>query len=347
MKKLFCVLFIILISLPLFCCSQENGNINYTDSSELSELSEVENIKDITQSEPETPLISEDVTENIDVIDIIDIIDNSNALEIFIFGIGKADAILITTENHTVMIDTGENKHGPQIADYLFSHNIAEIDYLIITHFHKDHVGGADTIIRNFKIGEIIVPNYGKGSKQYNRFAEAMRESNIDETILTKTMEFILDNSKFTVYPSEQEYYYYGDSEDGEDNEDEGYNDEISVNENNFSIAVSVNHGNNNFLFTGDAKSKRLKELLSVDDIINTDYDFLKVPHHGRYNKRTAEFIHAISPKYAVITCSANSPADERVINALEEVGANIYFTSDGDIFCVSDGNDLTVFICR
>jgi beta-lactamase superfamily II metal-dependent hydrolase len=321
MKKLFCILFIILINLPVSCCYQENGNP--LDSSEVE-----------SNKQSETPPVSEDVT------DIIGEPYDLDELEIFIFGIGKADAIFITTKNHTVMIDTGENKHGPQIADYLFSRNITEIDYLIITHFHKDHIGGADTIIKNFKIGEVIVPNYGKDSKQYSQFAEAMREADIDETILTETMEFVLDDSKFTVYPSGQEYYYYGDTEDDEENEDD---DDSSVNENNFSIAVSVNHGNNNFLFTGDAKSKRLKELLSIDDIINTEYTFLKVPHHGRYNKRSEEFIYAISPEYAVITCSIDSPADDKVINALEIYGVNIYFTSNGDVYCISDGNDLMV----
>jgi beta-lactamase superfamily II metal-dependent hydrolase len=263
-------------------------------------------------------------------------------MEIFVFDIGKADAILITTENHAVLIDTGEEKHGHEIADYLISKNVNEIDCLIITHFHKDHVGGADTIIRNLTVKEVIVPNYGKESKHYNRFIAAMDEAELNYNALKETVKFTLDNAEFTVYPPWQEYYHYADSvtDEDEDYDSDDENDDVP-NENNFSLVVSVNHGNNNFLFTGDAKSKRLKELLMTDSIYYTDYDFLKVPHHGRFNVRGIDFIYTIRPKYAVITCSQDNPADERIIRALEATGAEIFFTLNGNVYCISDGKSL------
>jgi beta-lactamase superfamily II metal-dependent hydrolase len=110
--------------------------------------------------------------------------DDIGFMDVFVFATGKADAILITTENHAVMIDAGENKHGTAIADYLTKRGIDTIDYLIITHFHKDHVGGADTIIRNFDVKEVIVPNYGKQSKQYSQFVSAAVTTEIENKII-------------------------------------------------------------------------------------------------------------------------------------------------------------------
>ena len=65
----------------------------------------------------------------------------SDTMEILVFGIGRSDSILITTDNYVMMIDTGERQHGRLIADYLLEQNINTIDYLIITHFDSDHVG--------------------------------------------------------------------------------------------------------------------------------------------------------------------------------------------------------------
>ena len=330
-------LFIFFISLAVFingCFVQPDDIIvKETSTSEIIEIAE----------NTETEIASE-----------FSVNTEFGVMEIFVFAIGKADTILITTENHTVMIDTGENKHGPAILDYLLRCGITEIDYLVITHFHKDHVGGAHVIINNLDVKEAVVPNYGKESKHYDRFIAAVNDAKIEQTILKEIIKFTLDGVEFTIYPSHSEYHYYGNSDIDDEQDDDEYEDENEkdddddigeniTNENNFSLAVSINHGENNFLFTGDAKSKRLKELMSAEDIANTRYDYLKVPHHGRYNKRSEEFIYTVRPKYAVITCYPENPSDERVVAALENIGAEIYFTTNGGIYCESDGQSLII----
>ena len=260
----------------------------------------------------------------------------SSIVDIYIPGYEKADVIIITTENNTIMIDTGLGKMVNNIVDYLVSHDCVKIDYLIITHFDNDHIGTADRIIGKFPIGEVIVPNYEKDSKLYNLFIESVKEMELTQIILTDTMEFTLDGVEFTLYPSEREYRDYND----ENNESSDESDE-----NNYSIAVTMIHGNNKFFFAGDAMAERIDELLELDEIKNTEYDFLKVPHHGKYNKRIKKFISAINPHYAVITCSSDKPADDKVISALNKAKAEIFLTSDGNIYCQSDGDNIAVSI--
>jgi len=343
---IFSYLFIIFTVFIVFICGCSTQSDDITENSPSIILT-----SDVSTSEEENTTETTETSTSIETA--FEIETAFGVIEILVFNIGKADAILITTENHTVMIDTGENKHGLEIADYLLSRDITEIDYLIITHFHKDHVGGAGAIINNLTVKEVIVPNYGKESKHYNRFAAAMNESGIEQNILKETLKFTLDNTEFTVYPPQQEYYYYSDGstaedddeydeDENEENEDEDDDENINIiNENNFSLVVNITHGNNNFLFTGDAKAQRLKELFFIEDIVNTRYDFLKVPHHGQSNKRSAEFIYAIMPKYAVITCSLKNPADNNIVAALEDVGADIYFTPNGNVYCKSNGYSL------
>ena len=338
-------------------CSSQSNDTDNTDNIDITDNLPQSAISSISSDDGVSNFIEEESTETSDTSETtepeptemekdfaIDTDTEYGIMEIYVFDIGKADAILITTENHTVMIDTGENKHGAKIAEYLLSRDITEIDYLIITHFHKDHVGGADTIIRNFDVKEIIVPDYGKQSKQYAQFVSAMLTMNLKPNILTETTEFTLDNAIFTVYPPQLEYYDY--SGDDANNEDVDNEDESISNENDFSIVISVTHGSNNFLFTGDAMDERLGELLSDEDIMTTAYDYLKVPYHGRYNERNIEFINAIKPQYAVITCSSDSSdgsGDERVVSALEEAGAEVYLTTNGNVYCVSNGDLMMI----
>jgi len=350
-KNIFLWLFLVyMIFIVFICgCSVQSGDKNIeTSFNETSETSETSEITEITVEITTTTEIIETV-ETIETAETTetdtepwfeyDIADHTGfgMIDIFVFGIGKADAILITTENHTVMIDTGETKHGYEIINDLKNRGINKIDYLIITHYDKDHVGGAAPVINRLDVKEIIAPGYGKESKQYDQFINAAVNRGLGINILNEPVRFILDSAEFAVYPSNQEYCVYG----GNTNENDDADTNGTINENDFSLVVKVTHGNNNFLFTGDAMAERIGEMLSTEEIVNTEYDFLKAPHHGRYNKRSAEFISAVKPKYAVITCSLEQPADERIISALREAGTEVFLTANGDVYCVSNGETV------
>lgn len=132
-------------------------------------------------------------------------------------------------------------------------------------------------------------------------------------------MSFRLDNVIFEVYAPQRLHY-----------------DE----DNNYSLAISVIHGNNKFLFARHAKEIRLAEILTQT---NSQYDFLKVPHHGKYNSFSEQFIKTINPKYSVITCSKKNPPHDEVLNILGKVSSEIYLTRDGNIKVTSNKNTFTI----
>ena len=55
---------------------------------------------------------------------------------------GQADSILITYENKTMLIDAGNDSDGEEILKFLGANGISEINYLIGTHIHENHIGG-------------------------------------------------------------------------------------------------------------------------------------------------------------------------------------------------------------
>lgn len=233
---------------------------------------------------------------------------------------GKADAIILETDNHTVVIDTGEKDDGDELVAYLQSNDITEIDYLIITHFDKDHVGGAAELIENISIGEIITPDYEGTNTAYEKFVEASDNAGLTATKLSDSTSFTLDDAVFELHPPMRSDYAEED--------------------NDYSIVVNVTHGKNTFMFAGDCETARLAELPQQMTMSHT---FLKVPHHGIYAKGLDNFISSVSPKYAVITDSEKHPADSETIALLDGIGCTTYSTQNGTVTAVSDGETITV----
>lgn len=236
--------------------------------------------------------------------------------------VGKADSMILTTENHTVIIDCGEKGDGKKILNYLEDNNISKVDYLIITHFDQDHVGGASKVIKNITIDNILQPCYEKSSNEYDNYCNAMQQLDITPTNITKTLSFNLDDVSFTVYPPQKDYY--GENE-----------------ENDFSLVVSAIHGENSFLFSGDAEETRINEIISLGDIQS---DFLKVPYHGNYLDNLETFFKKVNPKYAVICCSQKNYASQDTLSLLDSLNVQTYITcDDGDITATSDGTNIQV----
>lgn len=242
----------------------------------------------------------------------------SGEFSITALNIGKADALILKTENHTILIDSGEKGDGTDILSTLAEEASESVDYLIITHFDKDHVGGATKLLKNASIGQIITPNYEGTSSEYENFSATCEALSITPLRITENFSFLLDDVMFEVYPPKRQKYAESD--------------------NDYSLAVRATHGKNTFLFAGDAEETRLSEFKYQFSLPHT---FLKVPHHGRFNGYTAEFINRVSPKYALITCSDKKTADEDTLSVLDSVGCQTYLTQNGTVRFVSDGESI------
>ncbi len=249
--------------------------------------------------------------------DEIDFSEENPHVKVTFFNVGKGDAILIETGEHAVLIDSGYDDTAKIILNYMKGQDIRYLDYLILTHFDKDHVGGADWILRGVETGTVLQPDYESDGGQYLEYVETMAVKGYSPVLVTETMKFSLDNVEFLIYPPQRESY------EEEDND--------------FSLVTSMTYGEVGVLFAGDCEKERLKELLRQEEF-SLSHEVLKVPHHGRKEKNSEEFIKAVSPKAAVITDSKEKPADEEVCRALEDAGAEVYFTKDGTATCLCDG---------
>lgn len=243
-------------------------------------------------------------------------------IRITFFDVGKGDAILIETERHCVLVDSGYDDTSEIILNYLAEQGIQRLDYMILTHFDKDHVGGADRILEAVEVSEVLQPDYESDSKQYLQYQETMNDKDMQAHLVTKTERLALDGADFLIYPPQQEEY------EEEDND--------------FSLVISMTYGSRRFLFAGDCEEERLEELLEQAEF-GLFHDVLKVPHHGREEKNTVEFLSAVSPRIAVFTCPEDMPVKEDICEALKKLGTEIYLTGKGTITCLCDGDTLQV----
>ncbi len=245
----------------------------------------------------------------------------TSALEIHFLNVGQGDATLIKCGGQSMLIDAGPAEAGTKLQLYLMEQDIEELDYLVLTHPDADHIGGGDVIVTKYDIGTVFMGDYEKEGANYEELVNALAYKNEKYTLPKVGSTYQLGEAEFTILAPNQIY------EDA----------------NNNSIALLLTHGENTILFTGDCKAEAESDIMSNG--LNIDCDVYKVAHHGSGSSSSKEFLEAISPQAAVISCGANDYGHphEEVLNSLKEMGVAVYRTDEqGAVVVCSDGNHLT-----
>jgi len=246
-------------------------------------------------------------------------ISATSNLEIYFFDVGQADSIFLKNNDYTMLIDAGNNSDGENIVKFLKEKNINDIDVVVGTHPHEDHIGGLDDVISNFSVGKIYMSDAISTSKTFSDVLDVIEEKEYSVNIPIIDEIFNLNDMKFKVI-------YTGDNED---------------NLNDSSIVLRLDFGSTSYLFTGDISASVEKELLDKD--INVDV--LKVAHHGSDYSSSEKFIEKVNSKYAIISVGYNNKYNHPSNEILTRLKNNkIYRTDkDGTIKIDSDGKDINV----
>ncbi len=246
----------------------------------------------------------------------------SDKLEIHYIDIGQGDATLIKCGEHAMLIDAGENDKGTEVQDYLESQNVKKLDYLISTHPDSDHEGGVDVIIYKFDCDKIIMPDYKKTTKTHRDVIAAMESKNYSVTEPIVGHQYSFGEAEFTIIAPNDTY----------------------KSSNNSSVGIILKHGDNKFLFTGDAEEEAESDI--VDNGIDIDCDIYQVGHHGSRSSSSEKFLNAASPAYAVISCGEGNDYGHphaATMNEFRMRGIKVFRTDlQGTIVATSDGSTIT-----
>ena len=200
-------------------------------------------------------------------------------LTVSYLNVSQGDSIFISNGNQNMLIDCGPNGMGTRISDYLKNHQVTQIDYLIVTHSHADHIGGCEEILKNFNVQKVIMNGKPSDTQSYKDVMKLIKNENL--ITATNCFNANLGASEWQVIHSNIN----------------------SDNENQNSIVLSMKYGKTGFLFMADCDSGCEQSLLKQE--LNTD--FLKIPHHGSEYGTTDEFLEKTTPRGAFIEVGKNS----------------------------------------
>lgn len=245
-------------------------------------------------------------------------------LTVHYLDVGQGDCTLITCGGEAMLIDAGGNDRGMLVRAYLNSQNIKRLKYVIGTHPDADHIGGLDVVIYNFECENIFLADFVKDTKTYDDVIQTIKSKNYKYSCPVAGDIYTLGTAKFEIVAPVS-----GD-----------YGDDA----NNYSIGIRIMHGDNVFLFTGDAEEEAENDMLASGREL--DADVFQAGHHGSSTSNTERFLQAVSPEYVVISCgegnSYGHPHAE-VLNELRTMGVRVFRTDEqGAVIAVSDGRDIT-----
>ena len=248
-----------------------------------------------------------------------------NEILVSFLDVGQGDSIVVRSNSHAILIDGGEHAQRNVVLNYLRDAGVRRLDYVVATHPHSDHIGGLVTVLRQLDVGRVIMPYVTHTTDTFSRFLDVIDNNNIPVTFPSPGDSIQAGIINFTIL--------------GPPTPHPG----PAGNLNNASIILRLEHGQNSFLFTGDAE-RELEDWL-VASGANLAATVLKVGHHGSRTSSTDAFLDAVSPRAAVISLGANNThghPHREVMDRLNARGIIIYRTDQlGTIRMITDGQRI------
>ncbi|HWA94619.1 MAG TPA: ComEC/Rec2 family competence protein [Terracidiphilus sp.] len=236
-----------------------------------------------------------------------------HALLVEALDVGQGDSLLLVTpDGKTMLVDGGGFGGGftqakqwfdvgeEVVSEALWARGIRHLNVVVLTHAHGDHMGGLPAVLANFKPEELWVGNNPPVKDYEALLNEAMNLGTRIRSMHAGDESGLGDTSIRVLSPA---VGYRPGPEPANDD----------------SLVLRVAYGKTSVLLAGDAEAPEEREMLEEGGLAST---LLKVGHHGSITSTTPEFLAAVHPQWAVISCGLHNryghPREE-VLRALQE----------------------------
>jgi len=251
-------------------------------------------------------------------------------LEVYFFDVGQGDCILIRTpENQDILIDGGPDDKVVSHLGSTLPFWDRDIELLILTHPHEDHVAGIPDVMKKYEIDKILYMDVDYENTNFEEMKRMIEENGIEAgpTYWGDIFYFDSEIRLETIYP-----FVNSDLDEFEDLNDT-------------SIVNRLVYGETEILLTGDAGEPVEEEIIGNN--IDIEADILKAGHHGSKYSSSLEFIEAIEPESSIFQVGAGNQFKHPHFVTLynfDRYGIDIYRNDEqGTIKVESDGKNAII----
>ncbi len=261
------------------------------------------------------------------------------------------DSLLIECGDVDILIDAGEKASGSKTVVPFLQEHVEDkvLEMVVVTHADSDHLGGMVGLsdgygaleIPEFSYEYIIDFGYETTTKVYSDYV-ALRNNCVEKGTKYVSVErlFETDNTDIDVATR----FYLGADTFLDFLDYKTYAMDDITDDNNRSVSCLLSHGENTFLFTGDAETKEENYLCELE---LPEIDVFKANHHGSPTSNTEKLLNEIKPQYVIISSSEENKYNlpkKKIVNRLCNYTDHIYATFiSGNIEVISKNNQITI----
>ncbi len=247
------------------------------------------------------------------VICVVSSLFNINRLTLSFIDVGQGDSVLLKYNGQNILFDAGGTKSYQSITDTL---NDVKIDYLIVSHYHDDHINYIDNLQKTVKIKTIIAPPAETSNEEeilngFKKYSDTVIASN----------DVTMENDELTLkILTHHAAFEKNDPNSG-------------------SLVTLIKYKNFSALITGDLEFEGEGNFLEEYDNLDLDVDVLKVGHHGSKSATSKRFLDNIRPEVSIISAGENNKynhPEESLLQRLYSCGSKVYRTDKDSTVTVS-----------
>lgn len=251
---------------------------------------------------------------------------DGESLIIHYIDVGQADCILLENEGKFMLIDGGNREDSQLVVSYLEQQGVQELDAVVCTHAHEDHVGGLPSVLAVYPTAAVYAPTKTYSSNIFDKFVYYTDQQGLEITIPQPGDSFTLGNVDLTILGPVKSY----------------------PDPNNTSIVIMAEFGSTRFLFTGDMEKEAENDMLDYwDEQYNWNCDVLKSGHHGSSTSSSYRLIYETDPEYIVISVGKDNSyghPHRETIALYKDAGIPAFRTDElGHVIVTSDGSTVSM----
>lgn len=229
-------------------------------------------------------------------------------LDVLVLDVGQGQSVVLASGGTFALVDCGSANSWKDpdsaAAWQLQSMGCRRLDWLVLTHYDKDHVSGVTGLLARMEVDTLLVPEAEDDAGLQGLVLSAAEEHGATLRFITEEERLDFGKGTLTIFPS------VGDAGDNERG-----------------LAILASSGDKDFLITGDMDSATEAKLLAAYDL--PDIEGLVAGHHGSKYATSQELLEALTPETACVSVGSNAyghPTDETLLR-LARQGCDIYRT--------------------